>query len=175
MTDETEPRPTPATIAHQRRAFTQAAGPLAAAFRDVLRQWDQWREASSRELDPAPMPSLEERVDGLERVLREVWPKGRVDPWHYICDPCRDTGWFFGVCTPDTPCGRPFRLSGVKGEDWTGRGSCALTHAFVAPCRCPTGQARRRALMKQPKAVQPDDYADAGKTTTAKPAKLGRW
>lgn len=57
----------------------------------------------------------------LEGALRGAWPRGRHDPWHYVCTVCDDTGWRrqdyehqrFGLVRAVVPCdclkGRGYR------------------------------------------------------------------
>lgn len=145
-----------------RRKAHAAEGQLAAAFREAMQYVDQQREAG--------VPR-DERLKGLDAVLREAWPKGRVEPWKYLCERCGDTGWEPKQCTSATPCGRPFTLPGQASDDGTGRGRCAPNHDYVVPCWCEKGQGFRRGLMKQPRPVSGDDFTQAGRT---KPTKVGR-
>ena len=93
----------------------------------------------------------------FEQVVRDVWPVERE--WHYRCEPCRDTGWKFFVCSEATPCGRrtperaperpptlgPATIGGLPHV--TGIGICTRGHDFVRPCRqCEKGQQRHRAV-----------------------------
>ena len=103
-------------------------------------------------------------------MLRDGWPDiGRV--WNYHCETCGDTGWQPRTCTPQTPCGRPFRLPGAHSDDATGKGRCSPGHDYVQPCLdCARGYQRRADLSNTPK---PDDHAAAGKTS--KPRGFTRW
>ena len=78
-----------------------AAGTLGATVTEMFRLSRQMREEGRSEADIAQY---------IEGVLRTSWPQ--VRRWHHVCDQCCDTGWVEGSCTPDTPCGRPFRLPG---------------------------------------------------------------
>ncbi len=141
-----------------RRDAHQTEGKLASAFRQALTLIDSQREAGV---------SREERLQGLDAVLRDAWPT--VRPWKYVCQRCDDVGWAPAICTPDRPCGRPFRLSGSAGDDYTGRGRCTPGHDYVEPCLCSKGQDFRRQLLKQ---RRPEDFAQAAART--KPTKVGR-
>ena len=105
----------------------------------------------------------EERLAGLEHTLRAAWPQTRK--WTYLCERCTDTGWALCLCTPETPCGRPFRLprgSNRSGSlDSTGQGFCAVGHAYVVPCWCARGQACRRGLEGR---APEEDVTEAGRT-----------
>lgn len=138
---------------------TATEGRLARVFRDAMVTWDQMKA------DGQP---LEARVRGMTALLRDAWPFTRA--WHYLCDGCADSGWMFGVCTPETPCGRPFRFPGQRINDHTGRGRCAPGHSYVRPCFCAKGQAFHAALYAAQS--KPEDFAQAGKTKS--PTRVGR-
>lgn len=111
-----------------------------------------------------------EALKSLEAVIREAWPKphDRTEPWHFVCEDCSDTGWEHHVCTPQKPCGRPFRLPGQSAQDYTSRGRCTHGHTYVRPCWCVKGQAKRDALLGRRR--QDEDFTEAGK---AKPQPKG--
>lgn len=164
MSDESTP--SPATIQRRRRAADHEWGPLARTYLAAMEIWD------AEKADGVP---LEVRHAHLEQTIRAAWPRGRAEPWHHACDRCSDTGWVPSVCTPETPCGRPFRLPGASGNDWTGRGRCSSGHSYVRPCHCQNGDEARRAL--NPKAVASDDYAAGAGKAKPKPrgfSRLGR-
>lgn len=88
--------------------------------------------------------SLEEREAGLAKTLRAAWPKGREEPWRYLCESCEDTGLRTSDCAGDATCGR------AKPHG---------PHAFGEPCWCPLG-ARFRA---KPKPTA-EDFTQAGRS-----------
>lgn len=114
-------------------------GPLASVFAEATRIGAQMK---------ADGASLAERQAFVARALREAWPKGREEPWHYVCSACEDTGWRSMVCVQGS-CGRPFRLPGQHDDDHTGQGRCQDGHTYVQPCTCPKGSVRRQQLLKQ--------------------------
>jgi hypothetical protein len=116
-------------------------GKLAAIFRDTMVMWDQLKANGA---------SLDERVRGLENVLRGAWPFTRE--WKYVCDHCNDTGLMMAECPGDRTCGRP-RPHGA--------------HEFGRSCWCELGKKFR----DKPKPA-PEDFAAAGKTR--KPTLVGR-
>lgn len=142
-----------------RRDEAKELGPLAETFTAAMRIWD------AEVADNVP---LETRQQHLQTALKAAWPQTRE--WHYLCDRCSDTGWEPGNCTPQTPCGRRFRLPEQRWDDHTGQGHCAEGHSFVRPCVCPKGEDRARQL--QPKPKTPEDFQQAGKQQKFK--KLGR-
>jgi hypothetical protein len=153
-------------------AKASSAGELVAAHRTVTRETLARRKAAQRALGPlaetfkAAMEVSEKmRAEGVPRsdreayvanVLREAWPKGRPEPWHYHCEDCSDTGWASRTCQHRS-CGRPFKLPGQAGDDRTGQGTCTPGHSYVEPCRCVKGEERRRQLLKQ---RRPEDVVD---------------
>lgn len=153
------------TIQTSRRAASKTLGLLASTFMEAMRIWDAQK---------ADGVSKDERVAGLEKTLREAWPRGREQPWRYLCDRCDDTGWAFHTCTPETPCGRPFKLpastnkTGLK--DYTGQGHCTPGHSYVTACWCEKGRAFRPSV-EGTRPASPDDFAQAAKS---KPTKVGR-
>lgn len=110
-----------------------------------------------------------DRLEVMEATVRRVWPF--VREWHSFCDECSDTGWLPGQCTPQTPCGRPFRLPKQPDYDKTGQGHCAPNHRYVRPCFCHKGRLLQAAIFDTP-AVSAEDYAAAGRTR--KMTRLGR-
>lgn len=83
-------------------------------------------------------------------ALKAAWPKSRVEPWHYVCDTCEDTGFEFQVCQTH-PCDRQ---------------KPHLPHTYVRYCWCSKG----RALQPKPK-HETDELAQVGKMT--KPSRFG--
>lgn len=116
--------------------------------------------------------SKEDRQVFLEKALKAAWPQGREEPWHYRCTNCNDTGWAERFCTPETPCGRPFRVKANQHTypDETGKGRCQQEgHSYVVACFCEQGKPKQNWHI--PKKEQPsDDYSAA---TKSKP--LSRW
>ena len=124
----------------------------------------------AREIMRKDGASATEIAQVTERIVRERWPFERA--WKYLCEACDDTGWIFGICTPDRACGRPFSLPGHRLNDYTGRGKCTPGHTYYRPCWCSKGQAIRAGLEKR---NRPEDFTQAGKTS--KPSgfsKFGR-
>ncbi len=148
-------------LAQKRRSDGTEWGVLAQTYTEAMRIW------AAQKADGV---SLLERERGLERTLRAAWPKGRTEPWHYLCDRCDDTGWLFGACTPETPCGRPFTLPNQRPDDYTGRGRCTPNHRYATPCWCEKGQMFRRGLEGQK--AKPEDFKQAGKSRDFK--RVGR-
>jgi hypothetical protein len=149
------------SVVRKRKAAHLTEGGLASQFAEALDVMDAQKAAG--------VP-FDERVKGLEGVLRASWPQTRE--WHYVCERCEDTGWWFRICTPELSCGRPFRLPGASGDDYTGRGRCSPGHTYVQPCpTCEKGESRRRGLMHQPRPANPEDFTQAGKS---KPTRVGR-
>lgn len=144
----------------KRRKADVEEGPLAQTFREAMRLWDAQK---------AQGVTFAERQAGLAKSLKAAWPQ--VREWKYLCNRCDDTGWEPGICTPQTPCGRPFKLPGQHSDDYTGQGRCSPGHTYVTPCWCEKGQGMRRQLMKQPKPMAAGDFQQAAKT---KPTKVGR-
>lgn len=147
----------------KKRVITSDQG-LAATMAEALRLYAKMRA------DGVPK---QECVDYLEAVLRKCWPNTRE--WHYLCDSCRDTGWIPRSCTPETPCGRPFKLPPSTNrsgyQDFTGQGRCTPGHDYVVPCFCPRGVPHQRALSGR----QDDPVDDAGaRVTRRKWSRVGR-
>lgn len=91
----------------------------------------------------------------LEQVVREHWPRGRDEPWRYLCDDCSDSGWQVLTCQRDA-------------------GTCQRTkphapHDYLAPCWCAKG----RAIVLKPQRSDVDELASVGKTSR-KPSRFGR-
>jgi len=133
-----------------RKAKTRAFGRLASAYGEALEILDAQRAAG--------VP-FEERIQGLEEILRGVWPQTR--PWHYLCPACSDTGLVLSVCRAGARCpgistrdGKAYRrLCATEPES-------AYEHAYGWPCACATG-ARFREKAKP----TPEDFTAAGKMT----------
>lgn len=143
-----------------RRGAQAAYGPLARTFAAAMEIWDAQK---------ADGVSKADRIDGLAKSLKAAWPPGRE--WKYLCNRCDDTGWQVTTCTPETPCGRPFKLQGSSADDYTGRGRCAEEHVYCAPCWCEKGQMFRRHLEHTKAPARPEDYLQAARS---KPSRVGR-
>lgn len=142
-------------VSASRRKQLADLGPLARAYTEAMTIMD------AQKAEGVP---FEERIKGLEQVIRTFWPQGREAPWVYLCQRCDDTGWEFRTCTAETPCGRPFTLPRQRSDDYTGRGRCTPNHPYVVPCWCEKGQAFRRGLLKETAPAKPEDFAQAGKS-----------
>lgn len=88
----------------------------------------------------------------LEAVIRDRWPKGRVEAWHLLCEECVDTGWRIYTCDGDASCGRP------KTHSW---------HRYAVACWCAKG----RTFIRKPRAAT-DELVAVGKVS--KPTRFGR-
>lgn len=90
---------------------------------------------------------------GLEAVLRDTWPKpkGRTEPWHDVCDACRDYGLEMHWCPGDVTCGR------VKVH---------AEHEYGRPCWCKAGRKHHE------KAIPTEEDAV---TLAAKRKPMSRW
>jgi hypothetical protein len=110
-----------------------SSGTLAESIRIAMDQFHQQQAAGA---------SLDEARENLARTVRAAWPRRRIEPWHYICDTCQDTGWREQDC-PARDCGRR-------------RPHAA--HFFVRPCVCARGLAVRATIEKP----TPADIGDAG-------------
>lgn len=113
----------------------------------------------------------------LEKILREVWPKpkGRVEPWHYVCDLCDDTGARLFVCRKGQRCnGISTRTDSPKEKPGKYRRICAkhpdseYEHDYIEPCVCRQGDRYRD------KPTTPADFTDAGKTPPRKMTRFGQ-
>jgi len=144
----------------RRQKAASGEGLLAKSVTEALRIFDAQRDQGV---------SLADREAGLERTLRACWPKGRE--WKHLCQACEDLGWVFKRCTPETPCGRPFKLPGQRLDDYTGRGHCLPDHPYAVPCLCSKGQDFSRGLQAKDRSRGPD-LTTVGKTT--KMSRLGR-
>ncbi len=144
----------------------ESLGPLARAYTEAVTLMD------ARKADGVPFA---ERVKGLEQVIRAFWPKGRDEPWRYVCDVCRDTGWVFHTCRSGQRCdGVSTRVDGPGGRSGQYRRLCAkhpesdYTHDYVVSCFC--AQGRRR----ETPAAEPAHFAQAGKVKKSGFTKAGR-
>jgi hypothetical protein len=155
--DESIKPPTVKQIGRARRKAAQESGPFVASIMEALKQ---------RDLQKAAGATKEELDRNLEQTLRAAWPKDRVEPWHYICCDCDDTGWVIRTCTPATKCGRPFRLPGAQSDDYTGRGKCSPGHSYALPCQCAKGVQRMAGLMRTFKQRESEDFTAATKGFT---------
>lgn len=128
--------------------------PVARTLGDiVMRAVAEADELKSQGLDPSA---------GLEQVVRESWmkPKGRTEPWRYLCEQCEDTGYQRSQCPGDAMCGE-------KKTDGTPKRIPHDPHAFVRPCWCDKG----RQFQVKPKR-ETDELAAVGKVS--KPTRFGR-
>ncbi len=148
----------------RRKRKESAAGPLATAIAEALRLRDKLKADGASETDIAA---------GLERLVRDAWPKGRE--WHYYCDECNDTGLIIRVCRLGDRCnGISTRVDHFRDTPGKYRRLCAMhpdsdyTHEYGMPCICPRGDRFKRA----PKPER-DDLQDAAKKPT-QPSRFGR-
>lgn len=140
------------------------AGVLSAAISAVLRVRDQMKAdgASRAELDAC-----------VEQVVREVWPRGREEPWKYACPNCSDTGLRMHVCTPWQRCdGISTRMDSPHGTVGKYKRLCAqgvttYEHDCGMPCWCPLG----RRFQSKPSGGE-DDFTTS---TKSKPKPMQRW
>lgn len=139
---------------------------LGAIIADLLRLWREMRVGG---LSP------EQADQALEKSIRDVWPKGREEPWHYVCELCNDTGLRLFVCRRGQRCnGISTRTDAPKETPGKYKRLCAkhpdseYEHDYVTPCLCERGDGWR----DKPKA--PADFAEAGKTAP-KPRKFSRF
>ena len=80
----------------ERRGFKQSeGGVLAQTILGAMKIRDQMKAQGS---------TREELDHYMEGVVRTAWPKQRAEPWHYLCDKCRDTGLVIYECTPGHRC-----------------------------------------------------------------------
>lgn len=135
-------------------------GTLGRIYIEVMRRREEMRS------DGATSEAIEAFT---EKATRGAWPTTRE--WHYTCDDCSDTGWFFGTCTKRTPCGRPFKFPGQHSDDYTGQGRCSPNHSYVRACHCLNGERRRANLERRP---APDDFQQAGKSKPKQMSRFGR-
>jgi len=94
----------------------------------------------------------EQANDIVAQALQQAWPRGREEPWHYLCETCSDSGWRVYQCPGDASCGRK---------------NPHLAHEYVTTCWCPKGA----ALKVKPRGEE-DELAKVGKTV--KPSRFGR-
>lgn len=128
-----------------RRDSGHALGPLATAVREAIQIRDQMK---------AEGVTGEALNEGLEGVLRDLWPKGRAEAWRDLCPECRDYGLIMQTCPGDATCGRP---------------KPHASHGYGRPCFCEHGRQFRDA----PK-PSPDDFTKAGKTPKKDFTRAGR-
>lgn len=104
--------PTRLEIRRQRRDAARQDGSFVTAMRECMAEYRKARAAGV---------SQEDACKGIEAVIRDVWPKGRDEPWHYVCEECQDTGlrsvWKFVVLYQEKV---EFKEACVcaKGRDW---------------------------------------------------------
>jgi len=150
-------------VTASRRTAHRAEGRLAQVFADAMAVVDQQRAAGV---------SREERLKGLEGILREAWPKTR--DWHYLCEACDDTGLVQKVCRKGARCdGGSTRMDSQGGTPGKYRRLCVLhpesdyEHDYGEPCHCPKG-ARFQSTPKSQ-----GDYTQAGRSGKGM-SKVGR-
>lgn len=137
-----------------RRKLAPHLGRLARAYTEAMDIMDTQRDAG--------VP-FEERVKGLDGVLRQFWPQGRV--WHYLCDRCDDTGLVMRVCR------RGARCNGISTRTDGGMRMCAKDpdgeheHDYGTACVCDKGLRFRQ----RPK-PGPEDFTAAGQSKDFKRA-----
>lgn len=70
--------------------------------------------------------SREDAVKGIEGLLRALLPPKRMEPWHFECEACEDSGWETRSCHPGTrvTCGLR-RCDGEHPE-----------HTYAVACWC---------------------------------------
>lgn len=81
--------------------------------------------------------------EGLEAELRAAWPKS-VSKFAPKCQTCDDTGYEEQTCWERHRCGREVCARNPE-----------RVHAYVVPCHCPAGDAKRKRQWK------PDDALTA--------------
>lgn len=118
-------------------------GKLATAYTEAMQIMDAQKAAG--------VP-FDERIKGLEQVLRAFWPHTRE--WHSLCVQCEDYGLVFHQCPGDQTCGR--------------RAKPHLPHLYGMPCFCEKG----RQFRDKPKPTG-EDFAAAGKAKKGF-SKVGR-
>ena len=119
-------------------------GRLAGAVTEALQIRDEMKAGGA---------SPEQLHASLEAVIRDVWPKGRSEPWH-SCGTCSDYGLEMHDCPGDAACGRPRKHA---------------PHDYGTPCWCEKG----RRFREKPK-PEPSEFTDAGKTPKrSQPTRFG--
>jgi|ERR1051326_6366412 hypothetical protein len=106
-------------------------------YREAMRIWGEMK---------AQGVPLADRVNGLAKTLRTVWPQTRE--WKYLCQACSDYGLRMSDCPGDATCGR------LRAH---------LPHEFGTPCWCSAG-VRFKAKPK----TEDDALAIAAKTAKPK-------
>jgi len=130
-----------------RRKARHEDGTLAATYREAIRFWDAQK---------ADGVSIEARLEGLERTLREAWPRGREQPWVYLCEHCDDRGLHMREC------------AGTARGAICGRIALHEAHEFGTPCLCVKG-----ARFKAPERSA-EDFTAAGKVKRSGFSRAGR-
>lgn len=97
--------------------------------------------------------SVEDRQAFLEHAVRQCWPRGRAEPWHYLCEQCSDTGLRMEECPGDATCGRDGAWA-ARFQTMTEH----LPHEFGKPCWCVAG----KRFVEKP--TGGDDVTSAGRT-----------
>jgi hypothetical protein len=119
--------------------------------------------------------SREELDRYMEGVVRTAWPRQRAEPWHYLCDRCRDTGLEIVECSTTHRCdGISTRVDHWREKPGKYQRLCVrdptYTHDYGVPCPCPRGE-RFRASLEQ---AQRTDIASLGrKKSNARLSRFG--
>lgn len=100
-------------------------------------------------------------AQGLEKTIRDAWPKGREEPWQHLCDACEDFGWQIHTCPGDASCGDRRTDGHVR------KLIPHYPHHFARACWCEKG----RQFQVKPK-QETDELVNVGKTS--KPSRFGR-
>ena len=103
------------SIRRKRNKIKTATGPLATAIEQCI----EIRHKMKR--DGVTGDALNA---GIETVLRHLWPRQRTEPWHYVCENCRDYGAEYFNC-PAVKCDRD------NPHD---------PHEYMRPCWCEKGR-----------------------------------
>jgi hypothetical protein len=148
----------------RRKRRESASGPLATAIREALRLRDKMK---------ADGVAPDDIAAGLERLVRDVWPKTRE--WHYICDLCNDTGLRMYVCQRGQRCnGISTRIDNPRDTPGKYRRLCAMhpdsdySHDYGEPCICARGDRFKRVSKPER-----DDLGDAARKPS-QPSRFGR-
>lgn len=113
----------------------------------------------------------EDLETGFERLVRNVWPKGREKPWQYLCAGCRDTGLEIHVCRPGMRCdGISTRKEGRRLCTQPSADAAGYEHDYGLPCVCSLGARFRPGQRSQAEA----DFTTATKSKPRTPTRFGR-
>lgn len=97
--------------------------------------------------------SAKDIAAAFEAVVRQVWPKGRAEPWEYTCRHCLDTGGELFTCRKGARCqGTSTRTDGPHEKPGKYQRLCKQhpdsdeTHEYRMPClACHQGSRFREA------------------------------